>query len=269
MLKAMASDRIAARATFDNVAALYDAARPGYPANLFDDLVALAGPAPGARLLEIGTGTGHATLPLAERGFAIDGIELGENMARAARKRLAAFPGVTITVADFDGWTTDTRYPLAFAATAYHWLNPATRVRRIAGLLEPGGHVAVFRNYHVTGAESAEFDAAMEHVYARVLGGLYATHGLPRPEEIAPAESEEWRASGLFGAAQTRVYHWRQRLTAKEFVRQLCTHSDHRLLAEHDRARLCEELTRLIDGTFGGVAVKEYLTLLQVGQKRA
>ena len=65
------ADRHRLRATFDEVADLYEAARPTYPPQLFDDLVSLAGLSPGARVVEIGCGTGQATLPLAERGLEI------------------------------------------------------------------------------------------------------------------------------------------------------------------------------------------------------
>jgi SAM-dependent methyltransferase len=44
--------------TFDSAADLYEAARPSYPDELYDDLVELAGLVPGDRLLEIGCATG-------------------------------------------------------------------------------------------------------------------------------------------------------------------------------------------------------------------
>ena len=53
------------RATFEEVPELYDRARPNYPPQIFDDLVALAELPERARLVEIGCGTGQATLPLA------------------------------------------------------------------------------------------------------------------------------------------------------------------------------------------------------------
>ena len=65
------------RVTFDGDAERYDRARPGYPAATFDDLLALTGLGPGARVLEIGCGTGQATVPLAERGCQIVAVELG------------------------------------------------------------------------------------------------------------------------------------------------------------------------------------------------
>ena len=50
---------------FDAVAERYDRVRPGYPAELFGELVALTGIGPGSRVLEVGWGTGKATVPLA------------------------------------------------------------------------------------------------------------------------------------------------------------------------------------------------------------
>ena len=57
------------RFTFDDIAGLYDRHRPRYPERLFDDLLSLSGITPSERILEIGSGTGQATLPLARRGL--------------------------------------------------------------------------------------------------------------------------------------------------------------------------------------------------------
>jgi SAM-dependent methyltransferase len=64
-------DPMRLRETFAEAAELYDRARPGYSAALFSDLAELACIGPGCRVLEIGCGTGQATLPLAERGCEI------------------------------------------------------------------------------------------------------------------------------------------------------------------------------------------------------
>jgi 16S rRNA A1518/A1519 N6-dimethyltransferase RsmA/KsgA/DIM1 with predicted DNA glycosylase/AP lyase activity len=48
------------------------------------DLVRLAGLGPGDRVIEIGCGTGQATVPLAERGLTITAVELGAELAAVA-----------------------------------------------------------------------------------------------------------------------------------------------------------------------------------------
>ncbi|WP_236788829.1 bifunctional 2-polyprenyl-6-hydroxyphenol methylase/3-demethylubiquinol 3-O-methyltransferase UbiG [Amycolatopsis sp. GM8] len=75
----------------------------------------------GHRVLEIGCGTGQATMPLAKRGYAITAVELGAEMAAVAHRKLADFPDVEITVSAFEDWPL-LREPFdsVFAATAFH-----------------------------------------------------------------------------------------------------------------------------------------------------
>jgi tRNA1(Val) A37 N6-methylase TrmN6 len=90
--------------SFDAAARLYDRFRPGYPEHLFEDLVQLSGIPEGGRILEIGPGTGQATLPLARRGYSILGIEMGASMARLYRKNLRGFPNAEILNIAFEDW---------------------------------------------------------------------------------------------------------------------------------------------------------------------
>lgn len=92
------------RATFNQVPELYDQVRPRYPVQLFDDLVALSGVPESGRILEVGAGTGIATLPLAERGYEIVAVEFGADLAAVAAAKLAKFKNVEVVVADFEEW---------------------------------------------------------------------------------------------------------------------------------------------------------------------
>lgn len=90
------------RTAFDEVPELYDRARPVYPPSVFDDLVELAAIPTNGRMVEIGCGTGQATMPLARRGFQIRCVELGEGLAAVARRNLASFPAVEVICAPFE-----------------------------------------------------------------------------------------------------------------------------------------------------------------------
>ena len=156
------------RQTFDRVAQQYDENRPSYPPAVFDDVLLISDVTPESRLLEIGCGTGHATQVFAARGLRIHALEMGENMADLARRRLVAFPHVAIEVADFDHWTTPDRYHLAYAATSYHWLNPATREQQIASLLHSRGWFATWRNRHIRNGSSDAFIDEAHVIYSTV-----------------------------------------------------------------------------------------------------
>jgi protein-L-isoaspartate(D-aspartate) O-methyltransferase len=63
---------------------------------------------PGERVLEVGTGSGFATLLLARLGATVTSVEIHEDLALAAGRRLAAHgvENVTIKVGDAaDGWS--------------------------------------------------------------------------------------------------------------------------------------------------------------------
>jgi hypothetical protein len=98
----MPEDRERLRSTFDGAALLYDEVRPGYPEALFDEIVSISGIPFGGRILEVGCGTGQATLPLARRGYEILCVELGENLAALARRNLAGYPRVHVLTGDFE-----------------------------------------------------------------------------------------------------------------------------------------------------------------------
>jgi SAM-dependent methyltransferase len=128
-----AADRAVLGQAFDAAAPRYDGARPGYPAAVFDDLATLAGLVPGARVLELGAGTGTATVPLAARGYTVVAIELGPRLAAVARQNLAAYPRAEVVCAAFEVWPLpDSPFAAVVAATAFAWIDPAVRVVRSA-----------------------------------------------------------------------------------------------------------------------------------------
>ena len=130
------------RESFDEVAELYDQARPGYPKQLVDDLVKLSGLYKGHRVLEIGSGTGQLTVPLAEHGAILVAVELGANLAYIVRRKLGRFKQAEVVVADFEEWTPPAvSFDLVVAATAFHWLDPTTRVRKCANAWRPSARL--------------------------------------------------------------------------------------------------------------------------------
>ena len=127
------------RATFDEGAEGYDDARPVAPQEVFDNLVELAALKPGARVLEIGCGTGQATRPLAERGFSILAVELGANLAELARRKLAEYPEVQIVTSSFEDWDPeDELFDAVVSFNAFHWIDPDIRFSKPASVLKTG-----------------------------------------------------------------------------------------------------------------------------------
>ena len=160
-------DRELRRSTFDEAAELYDRARPGYPAALFEDLAELTSIGPESRVLEIGPGTGQATLPLAERGCRVVAVELGADLAAVARRKLAGFANVEVVTAAFEDWPLPAEaFDLVLAATAFHGIDPAVRIDKVADALRPGGSLATITTHHVAGGDESFF-ADAQSCYVR------------------------------------------------------------------------------------------------------
>ena len=266
----MAEERDRLRMTFDGTA-LYDEVRPGYPEDLFDDIVSLSGIQAGGRIPEIGCGTGQATVPFARRGYRILCIELGENMAAVARRNLKGFPNAELrTVAFEDTSSQEGAFDLAISAPAFHWLDPAVAYPKTARALRVGGSLALFWNVHVHSDASEGFFEAAQRIYEREAPEIVGPEdykGLPRPHE-APDRTEEIQNTGFFGSILTRHYRWDETYDAEGYLRVLNTYSGHRSLNDDTREHLFRGIADLIDYRFDGRIVKGYLTTLYVAKRK-
>jgi len=256
------TDRERLRATFAADAELYHRARPGYPAEIFDELTALA---PGRRAVEIGPGTGQATAPLAERGFSVTAVELGESLAAVARRELARFPAVEVVHADFETWEPPPEpFDLVLAATAFHWIDPAVRYAKPARLLREGGLLAVVETRHVVPRDGDAWFLEVQDVYDRVTGDA---GGAPGPPEEVP---DEWPDldTGLFEPAATHRYLREIEYGADAYLDVLSTYSNNIAREPEERRRLFAELRARIEARPDPRVRKAYLTLLRVARRR-
>jgi len=233
------------RSTFDSAADLYDEARPSYPEELFDDLVELGELEPDDRLLEIGCATGKATRPLLERGFSVVCVELGAQLAERARRNLTGLP-VEIRVAPFEQWEDEAgAFDLVYAATAWHWLDPAIRYLKAHRLLRAGGHLAFWSALHAFPPGFDPFFTEIQEAYDRIGRHRQGEWPPPRPEDI-PDDAAEIEASGLFEDVRVRRYGWERLYTADEYIALLSTFSDHIALESKMREQLFREIRRRI-----------------------
>ena len=264
-----ANDRELLRQTFNKAAAQYQEARPEYPGELYAALVSLAGLSPEAdSLCEVGPGPGKATIPLARRGFRITCVELGAALADEARRNLAEFDRVTVVNADFETWrpAAPGGFGLVFAATAWHWIDPAVRYRKAWELLTAGGHLAFWAAAHVFPDGGDPFFREIQDVYDEIDEGLPPGTGFARPGELAD-RAAEIEASGLFADVAVRRFDWEVRYTAESYIRLLDTFSGHIAMADWQRDRLYGEIRRRLAARPDGRLRRHWGAVLHVARK--
>lgn len=180
---------------FDGVADEYDAVRRGYPDRLVDECVSRGGLRPGARVLEVGCGTGKLTELLVARGLGVFAVDPGPNLVAATRRRLgAAADRVDFRIATFE----EARLPAAafaglFSATAFHWPDPAVSWRKAAFHLATGGLLALLAHVGVRDERSARGEDEFLEALARHAPQVAAGWGPQRSLEAILAGAEERR----------------------------------------------------------------------------
>ena len=251
--------------TFDAVAQLYNEIRPRYPDQLFSTLIEAAALQPGSRLLEIGPGTGQATVPLAKAGFEITAIELGASLAEVARYELQEYKNVQIITGAFEAITLpDGAFDLVFAATAFHWLDAAIRFVKIHNVLKNGGHLAIIHTHHTSDEQGDVFFNASQAIYDK----YDFTDKNKKPEfekhtDLKPTELDE----RLFKLTCFQTFPVVITYSATQFVKLLNTYSNHLAAPQHVQQAFYGEIESLINNRFQGKVDKHFSMSLTVAEK--
>jgi SAM-dependent methyltransferase len=257
----------ARRLSFGRIAELYDRRRPSYPPALVDDLIELPGGLP-IRALEVGAGTGKATVLLAERGVAIDAVEPSSGMAAALRAKVCNEPNVNVIEAEFESLEPPQRpYDLLFSGQAWHWIDPATRYVHARGALRSGGVLAAFWNRDEWDRNPLHDE--LDRVY-RTFAPELSDAGRPQTGGRRDSADPDLWAAEIAEAVGLRdpdvhSHPWEAVYTAREYTELLATHSDHALLPDHRRKQLLEAIAAAIDGA-GGELRLDYMTRLCVAR---
>ncbi|MFI6477580.1 class I SAM-dependent methyltransferase [Nonomuraea sp. NPDC050663] len=228
--------------SFGAVAETYERFRPGYPAALFDTVVAYAR-RPILTALEIGAGTGKATRLLARRGVTVTATEPDAEMLAELRKHV---PGTVTTVrAAFEDLRPGETYDLVFAAAALHWTHPEHRWSRVAALLEPGGVFASFGGP----VQLADPDVAEAVRVAR--SPFLASDEIPSPDGTPPDHEMQWPGTELqrsewFGDVRQAVIESRLTMSAHDFVGYLSTVSAYLVLPAAEREQVFGRILQVL-----------------------
>jgi SAM-dependent methyltransferase len=241
------------RLVFGEVADLYDRSRPGYPASLVDEVVSYAGLTAGDAVLEVGCGTGKATVPFAARGLSVSALEPDPAMASIAERNCEGLDA-TVSVTSFEDWVAPPGavFALVMAAQSWHWVQPGLRLAKARAVLVGDGALALFWNRPEW--PSSPLGDAIDAVYARVAPELGARTPGKSPQDVGRRMCvDELIQSELFGVVTATEHAWETAYDRDSYLSLLDTQSDHRLLDPATRARLFGEVGRAIDdagGTF-------------------
>ncbi len=189
---------------FADRAADYVSARPSYPPEIIDAVLAGLGDPAAVRVADVGAGTGISSRLLAQRGCRVLAIEPNGAM------RAAAAPHERVEWLDATGERTglaDASVDAVVCFQAFHWLRPSEALHEFARVLRPGGRVALVWN-------DRDEDDALTAEYGRILSR--ASGGVS--EKIDERVPPDLAGTGLFVNEREVHARYEQRLSGEGLV---------------------------------------------------
>lgn len=238
---------------------LYDFARPPYPEPLFAWLRERCGLGPHSDCLEIGAGTGHATLPvLATPVRYLLAIEPDARLAGRLREKTTD-PCLTIEVARFENVSLFPRhFNFAFAAMSMHWLPRMKALGRVRETLRPGGAFAMWWNVYHDDANRDAIGNATAALFNGIEQDPNATNGRPAFALDTASRLGELRTAG-FVDAEHRLFRQDITFSPERLSALYATFSRVRMAPEADRQRLLLEIERIVRDDFGGCVTRSII----------
>ncbi|MGP3777189.1 class I SAM-dependent methyltransferase (plasmid) [Streptomyces sp. SDT5-1] len=233
--------------SFNAAADQYAASRPSYPPAVLDCIEDLTSrPLAGARVADIGAGTGIATALLHERGAHVIGVEPGAAMAAQFHTEL---PDVPLIRGDGHALPlADASHELITYAQSWQWTDTTRSVPEALRVLLPSGALAIWWN-------TTAFDVPwIREQHQRIAHRC----GVKPASRARPDDSDAIRLAGLSGLrVARRQVRWSRGVSLDTHLANISSRSAFLVLAEDDRrAFLTEERSRLRD-LFPDELVKE------------
>jgi SAM-dependent methyltransferase len=241
----------------------YDRARPTYPVDLVDRIIAAS---PGRELLDIGCGTGISARLFQAAGCRVLGVDPDPRMAQLARQG-----GTQTEVAKFEDWDPAGRtFDAVIAAQAWHWVDPVAGVAKAAAVLRPGGRLAVFWNAFDPPKDLRE---AFAEVFRRVLpdspsGGFWAGPAVDAYRAGCARVAAVIRQAGLFGEPEEWLSHWERPYTRDQWLDLVPTTGGFTRHPEAIQQELLDGIGPAVDAA-GGTFTMSYTTITATAARLA
>ena len=249
--------------TFDQVAELYEKYRACYVGQIYDDIFSYSHIHSTDRLIEVGIGTGHATLPFLQTGAHVTAVEYGENLSNFCRQKFEHYLNFSVITSKFEDCEfADESAELVYSASAFHWIPEEAGYTKVYAILKQGGVFARFANHPFPDKEKPEMCEKIQNVYkayAPFRGGKYS----------APAEygEESAKARALiaekygFKDIQYALYHSTRTFTADDYIGLLGTYSDNISMEDATRVRFFGEIHDVIERFGGSITIYDTMDL--------
>ena len=222
--------------TYDN--------KPDYPEELVKTIINKVNLTAGSKLLEIGSGTGRATVQFADLGFDLVCIEPGINMIERAKTKLKD-KNIEFIASSFEDYAEPPEYfDAVISAQAWHWVSQPVGFEKCANTLKKGGYLAPFWNLNLF-SRDVDLDKELWAIINKYSGWVSCL-----PEEDYPKRMEmiisNIFGSGLFSKPELIHFYKEHNLTADGYYKYMSGGGGLKI-TDAEKQACQEELTQLAD----------------------
>jgi SAM-dependent methyltransferase len=243
----------------------YHAARPAYPDWVYEVLTNYCGLQRNAATFEIGPGTGIATRRLLDLGAnPLVAVEPDDRLANFLCETVKS-EALTVVRSTFENAVLPgAGFDLGYSATAFHWLDEETALKKVAGLLKPGGWwVMVWNDF----GDPDRADPFHEATTLLLNGPTSPPMG---DREIPFSQDKDARLRALeetnaFDSIGHRASAWSLVLDPDQVVRLYATYSN--INIRPDREVILTELGRIARDKFQDRVTRNMITSLYMARR--
>lgn len=222
---------------FGEISELYDETRAGYPQELADDVMKLSGSTHKSKVLEVGCGSGKATIMFAKKGCSVIGLDISDELISIAKEKTNDYPNISYKLGSFEETDFQDKFDLIISAQAWHWLDQNTSYDKAYNLLVDQGSLVLFWKYQDTGKSD----------FVKAVRELYGVHCSMYPPDFGNTDQfERHLSSDSFKTIMRKEYHSVLKYSAKKYFDFIQTISWGRSLSDSGRALFNTDLTGLL-----------------------
>jgi len=127
-------------------AKFYAEGRPAYPQALVAAVASVVGWQKNSHVLEIGSGSGTATVDFIRLGGSILCVEPNAEFVSIAQRALRDFPEVNFHTSTLEEASFSRKFDIVLAASSFHWVDPIRGVEALRKAIRPKGFVVLLWN---------------------------------------------------------------------------------------------------------------------------
>ena len=247
--------------TFDTVASAYEKFRPSYPDELYEIIGSYTTLDESCYAVEVGIGSGQATLPILKTGCNLTAIECGREFSELCEKKFKEYPHFCVLTNKFEDTPFENnKYDLVYSATAFHWIAESIGYEKVFSMLKSGGVFARFANHPYPAKDNLPLFEKMQSIY----GEHYHNKKQKSPTEYTDEQAAQIaKIAEKYGFTDIKhaLFHRTRNFSASEYCALLGTYSDHIAIEETIRKIFFSKIEDAINHYGGTITVYDTIDL--------